>query len=231
MKLTVLGKYGPYGKAGVGAASGYLIRDDNFCILLDMGSGVLSRLIAEVDVKQLDGIFISHLHYDHTSDLLPFRYLLEETGVKMKIFTSPDDSDWYKMLFNHPLFDVTDVTDGQSLTVKDKKLTFFEMKHPVYDLAVKIEGGGVFSYTGDTNFNANLYPLLNGADVAVADCSKPAGFVGGHMTVTEAIRLKRETNVKLLIASHAAPDYDPEKDFENTDGLVSAEELKTYYVR
>ena len=83
MKLKILGKYGPYGKAGEGAASGYLITDDDFCFLLDMGSGVLSRLIAEIDVKNLDGIFISHLHYDHTSDLLPFRYLLEEIDAKI----------------------------------------------------------------------------------------------------------------------------------------------------
>lgn len=228
MKLKILGKYGPYGKAGVGAASGYLVKDDGFNMLLDMGSGVLSRLIAEIDPKNLDGIFISHLHYDHTSDLLPFRYLLEETGTKVTIYTEKQESAWYDMLFLHPLFNVVNVDENTVLDVKGKKVSFFRMKHPVPDLAIKIEGNGVFAYTGDTVYNENLAALFSSCDIAVADCSKPADFVGGHMTVTEAKRLKQETDVKKLIASHASPDFDPSEEFAGTDGLLSAEEGKEY---
>ena len=73
MELTVLGKYGPYPKAGGGAASGYLVKNGGDSLLLDMGSGTLSRLLSSVDLKNLGGIFISHLHYDHTTDLLPLK--------------------------------------------------------------------------------------------------------------------------------------------------------------
>lgn len=44
MKLTVLGKYGPYGKAGNGSTSGYLVENCGDYIVLDMGSGTLSKL-------------------------------------------------------------------------------------------------------------------------------------------------------------------------------------------
>ncbi len=230
MKLKILGKYGPYGKAGEGAASGYLITDDDFCFLLDMGSGVLSRLIAEIDVKNLDGIFISHLHYDHTSDLLPFRYLLEEIDTKINIYTEKIDDEWYKILYDHPLFNVINVDENTVLDVKGKKITFFRMNHPVPCLAIKIEGNGVFAYTADTVYNDNLIPLLTGCDVAVADCSKPAHFIGGHMPAPTALKLKKETDVKLLIASHAAPDYDPSEVFVGTDGVVFAEEGKVYEI-
>ena len=56
MELTVLGKYGPYPKAGGGAASGYLVKNGGDSLLLDMGSGTLSRLLSSVDLKNLGGI-------------------------------------------------------------------------------------------------------------------------------------------------------------------------------
>ena len=43
LKLTILGCYGPYPKAG-GACSGYLLEDETTKILIDCGNGVLSRL-------------------------------------------------------------------------------------------------------------------------------------------------------------------------------------------
>ena len=230
MKLKILGKYGPYGKAKVGAASGYLLCDDGFRMLMDMGSGVLSRLIAETDVKNLDGIFISHLHYDHTSDLLPFRYLLEETGAKVKIYTEKQDDEWYKILFNHPLFEMVDIDENSVIELKGKKISFYRMKHPVPCLGIKVEGNGVFAYTGDTVYNDNLIPLLNGCDVAVADCSKPPEFIGGHMPATVAAELKNKTTVKTIIASHASPDYDPSEVFEKEEGIVFAEEGKEYEI-
>lgn len=231
MQVTVLGKYGPYGKAGEGAASGYLVEDDGFKLLLDMGSGVLTRLIARVDVKDLDGIFVSHLHYDHTSDLLPFRYLLDETETHVKIYTEKQTDEWYNILFGHPLFDVVDIKDGETIQIKDVKITFFRMKHPSPDLAIRLESkNGTICYTGDTVFNDNLYPLLNGADLAIVDCSKPAHFIGGHMPATVAKKLKEETTVKTILASHAAPDFDPENVFAGMDGVLFAEEGKTYKV-
>ena len=228
MKLTVLGKYGPYGKAGCGAASGYLIEDDGFKMLLDMGSGTLSRMLSYITPDELDGIFISHLHYDHTSDLLPFRYLLDETQTKIKIYTEKSDSEWYRLLFAHPLFEIINVDENSKLTIKGKEIEFFRMNHPVPDLAIKIKGNGTFAYTGDTVYNENLIPLLNGCSLAVCDCSKPDHFIGGHMTAKNAHYLTENTNVKMILASHAAPDYEPKEEFSNNDRITVAEELKTY---
>ena len=76
MKLTVLGKYGPYAPAH-GATSGYLLENGGKNLLLDMGSGVLARLQEFIVPEQLDGIIISHVHYDHINDLFLYRYMLE----------------------------------------------------------------------------------------------------------------------------------------------------------
>ena len=51
MKLTVLGKYGPYPPVG-GATSGYLLQSKNQNVLLDLGAGTLARLQEKVSLKE-----------------------------------------------------------------------------------------------------------------------------------------------------------------------------------
>ena len=87
MKLTVIGNYGPYPRKSGTSCSCYLIEDKGVKILLDFGSGAIANLQSVVDIKDIDYIFISHLHYDHTSDLLPLRYLLADKGKKINIIT------------------------------------------------------------------------------------------------------------------------------------------------
>ena len=59
MKLTILGNYGPY-PTNNGNLSGYAVEDNDFLMLLDMGSGTLSKFLSKFDIKKLDAIFISH---------------------------------------------------------------------------------------------------------------------------------------------------------------------------
>lgn len=229
MELTVLGKYGPYGKAGVGAASGYLVTDGDFKILCDMGSGVLSRLINAVDVRQLDGIYISHLHYDHTSDLLPFRYLLEEIEKPVTIYTHRENSEWYNILFNHPLFNMVDTDENTVLDVRGVKMEFFKMNHAITDYAVKFTGSGKLLYTGDTAYTDAIIDAGKDCDVILADCSKPTHFIGAHMTADKAIILQEKTGAR-VIATHLSPDYTPEEIFEGKENIYIAEEGKTYRI-
>ena len=81
MELTVLGRYGPYPRAG-GACSGYLVRAEGTTLLVDCGAGVLSRLFSVCALCQIDAILLSHLHYDHCADLSVLRYALEQQGAR-----------------------------------------------------------------------------------------------------------------------------------------------------
>ena len=84
MKLTVLGKYGPYAPPG-GATSGYLMENGGEYVLLDMGSGVLARLQEFIQPSQLKGIIVSHVHYDHINDLFLYKYMLEGLNKQGKL--------------------------------------------------------------------------------------------------------------------------------------------------
>ena len=231
MKVTVIGKYGPYAKEGNHAASCYLVNSGKTNLVLDMGPGTLSRLREVIDVREISAIFISHLHYDHTSDLLCFRYLLEDLNDhKVTIYTQLEDSPWCKLLFDHPDFNVIGVTSKSKIQVGDLSLSFYDMKHTVPCLAVKInDGERTLAYTGDTLYNENIPSLIDGADAVVMDCSKPLGFKGPHMNVGIAKEIHEKTGVR-IISSHLSPDYDPTEEYKNIHGIETAEEMKTYEI-
>ena len=77
MILKILGNNGPYPAPG-GACSGYLLQSDSgdTRILIDCGPGVLSRMMTEDCLDTLDAVVLSHLHYDHMSDMLPMQYAI-----------------------------------------------------------------------------------------------------------------------------------------------------------
>lgn len=229
MELTVLGKYGPYGKAGTGCSSGYLVKNGDDCIVLDMGCGTLSRLMAKVDIAKIKHIYISHLHYDHTSDLLVFRYLLEEVSQTVNIYTHREDTPWYKILFDHPNFNVVDIDENTVINIGTTELRFLPMQHTVTDYAILIKGEKTLCYTGDTLFNPNILKCFAASDLVLADCSKPKGFNGPHMTVEDAIRLAKQYPETKIIATHQSAAYDPKADLEAT-GILSAEEGATYSI-
>lgn len=229
MELTVLGKYGPYGKAGGGCSSSYLVRNRDDFIVLDMGSGTLSRLMAKVDIKKIKHIFISHLHYDHTSDLLVFRYLLEELSQSVNIYTHQEDSPWYNILFNHPNFNVININENTIINIGSMELSFLPMKHTVEDYAILIKGDKTLCYTGDTLYNDNILKCFEASDLVLADCSKPKGFLGPHMNIEDAIRLSRQFPNTKIIATHQSADYNPKNDLEKT-GIICADEGTTYTI-
>lgn len=227
MELTVLGKYGPYGKAGTGAASGYLVKNQDDYLVMDMGSGTLSRLMDVADIKTIKHIFISHLHFDHTSDLLPFRYLLEELDHTVNIYTHKEDTPWYKILFDHPNFNMINIDENSEIKIGSMTLSFLKMNHTVTDYAVIINGEKTLCYTGDTVYNDNIPKCFEISDLVLADCSKPRDFNGPHMNIEDAIKLSKEYFAK-IIATHLSADFDPTELLKPYKNITVAEELKTY---
>ncbi len=76
MKLTVLGCWAPYPRAG-GACPGYLLQAGGSNILLDCGNGVFSNLRKYLDFRLLEAVIVSHFHPDHYLDLYCLRHAVE----------------------------------------------------------------------------------------------------------------------------------------------------------
>lgn len=77
MELIVLGAAPAYTDRRGSAASSYLIRAGDACLLLDLGQGAFSNLAATVEPSVLAAVLVSHLHPDHFIDLVPLRHYLK----------------------------------------------------------------------------------------------------------------------------------------------------------
>lgn len=228
MKITALGIYGPYPKSGDHACSCYLVEYKDTSLVIDFGSGALSRL-QETDISKVKYVCLTHYHYDHTSDLFPLVYMCEVTGQKFTLISGEDDSAYANAVRNNPCFKWQKVDESTVFKADDLTLRFFKMKHPVPTLAVLVEGDKKVAFSGDTVYNDNLPALLKNADMAFLDCSKPAGFKGPHMNVEIAKELAANFPSVRIITTHLNPDYDPTADLVGSTVEV-AEEGKCYSI-
>jgi len=230
MKLLVLGKYGPFESASGGVCNCYLVSGENTRLLLDMGPGSLGRVQRAVDIKAIDAIYISHLHFDHTADLLSFRYLLDVLNHKVKIYAPLDNSPYCNVLFDSPRFEVIDTNQNKNFTVGEFNCTLVKTNHPVTNYGIRISSNGkTLVYTGDTAMCEELTELLSNADLAVGDFSKAPDFKGFHLTVNDAKDLASKLNIKIL-ASHITPTDAKINHFKGCKNIKTAKEWKTYKI-
>jgi ribonuclease BN (tRNA processing enzyme) len=99
LQLTVIGCSAASERPG-GACSSYLVTYGAVNVLMDCGPGSLSFLRQEINPRNLDAIILSHLHADHTLDLVPLAYGLKygppvgderkPSGAKLTLFVPPD---------------------------------------------------------------------------------------------------------------------------------------------
>lgn len=246
MKLTVLGKYGPFPAPG-GACSGYLLECGSKKLLLDLGSGTLSRLLQLEKDLRIDAVLLSHLHSDHMADMLILRYALQQLRARGQTVPMPltvimpdSPEEEYRLLSASGVFDITAAQDKLRARMDDITITMHRMTHPVptYAFCIEHEGRRLF-YTGDTGWREDLPALCRGADLLLADtCFTDADRkygVSAHLTASEAGRIAREAGVKRLICTHlwgGAPTPDitlKEASAQFPDTLV-AEEMRAYLI-
>lgn len=213
MRLTVLGNNGPFPAPG-GACSGYLVESDsgNTCVLLDCGAGVLSRLQQIMPAERLDGIVLSHLHYDHMSDMLPLHYYFQfhPLSQPMNVFLPAVPAE-VRALIEDAQFDLWPMRETN---IGEMTLRFCRVRHPVPTYAVCIEcDGAKFVYTGDTNTEPVLELFADGTDLLLADAGlSDADYRENapHLSARLCGKLAADVRAKQLVLTHLNPKYDPE---------------------
>lgn len=211
MKLHVIGCHGPYPCAG-GATSGYLLEHEGRALLMDCGAGVLGRLMQMFDPAALECVILSHLHFDHASDMLVLRYYLERMGKTLPVYVPGEDASPLRQMLTEPAFRV--IPYPEMLQVMGLSVTTMPVNHPVPCRALRItDGKKTLVFTGDTNECPGLASFSRDADVLLAD----SAFLSGewnekmpHMSAKMCGELAREANVKHLYLTHLAPRHAPE---------------------
>jgi ribonuclease BN (tRNA processing enzyme) len=211
MKLTVIGFWGGYPKRNE-ASSGYLLEHNDFRLLIDCGSGVLSKLQNFVEPEQLDAVILSHYHPDHIADIGVLQHARLIQGFLGKDFGplplyghNLDYTEFEKLTYKNITIGMT-YDSKKPLRVGPFTITFLETNHPVACYAMRIEvDGKILIYTADTSFKNEFIPFSSEADVLLCECNFYKGQNGqgaGHMTSIDAGTLAHEANVKKLILTH-----------------------------
>lgn len=225
MQLIIIG-------SGTGAVqphrgpAGYILKRDHQTFLLDGGAGTIKKCLeAGISYKVIDKIFYTHLHPDHTLDLITFLFATKHTPgfkrtKKLEIYGPSGFLKFYKQvtaLFGAGLTEATYRIQIQELEegmvqIDGWQVEVKKMQHTENAIGYRFEmDGKVLVYSGDTDYGREIIELAAAADVLVLECSFPDQMkVAGHLTPTEAGKIAAAANVKKLILTHLYPPCDAE---------------------
>jgi len=221
LKLTVLGCYGPYPKAG-GACSGYLLEDKNTKILIDCGNGVLSKLFAYCeDLNKLDAIFISHLHPDHISDLMVLRYaifikrMFKKLDMPIPIYLPANPIEEYERIQYNDSFAFSIINEVTEVNIKDIKIIFKKTNHPVECYAMSFEKDNKkFVYSGDTRYFNELIDFASKSDLFLCEANildKDMTETVPHLSAKQAAEIALKANVNKVVLTHLLPEINSDE--------------------
>ena len=239
MKVTFIGIYGGYPKAG-GANASLLVEDKGVSIVIDMGSATVSHLESIKPIDEIDSVIITHAHYDHYADApiaVYGRLISKQLGRDLPPldFYGPSDPDLERMLNMEGVSRFIPVDGSTRLSIGPFSISFHRTIHPVECYAVSVEScGRRLFYTSDGAFSDSIAAKAAGADLLVAECSflskYGSGSAMGHMNGKECALFASKCNAALTRLIHI-PYYSDTRDLEAEaciiPGSAIARELET----
>lgn len=221
----MLGKSPSWPDAG-GACSGYLVQDDETCLLVDCGSGVLARLRVVCDYARVDGVVVSHMHADHFLDLIPYAcalsygprdhpatpvLLLPPGGreVLREITSAGGQEDVVENAFGAREYDIAEPERVGTL-----RLRFQPVPHFVRANAIEVSsdgGSGRFTFGADHGPSDELCAFAAGTDLLMLEATlrEPEDDgPRGHLTPAEAGEHAARCNAARLVLTHISDELD-----------------------
>jgi len=224
MRVTILGS-GTLVPTGIRGPAGYAVEVAGHVLLLDGGTGTLRRLAeAGLDYRAIDHLFYTHVHPDHTGELVPFlfaqRHTPGHTRTRDLWVTGPRGfASFYERLtgiFDRWIFGETYAVRVRELwesevQVGEARVEAIPLRHSVAEVGYRITApdGATLAYTGDTDVTEAVSELARDADVLIADCSSPDDQkLDGHLTPGLVGELARAGRARMVVLSHLYPMCD-----------------------
>ncbi len=206
--IDVIGMYGPY-PSREGGCSSYLVRYKDKNILLDMGCGSLINLQKIIKLEDIDMIILSHLHYDHISDIFSYKYFLESRGKKIIVYAPPSPVDVVRSL-DSKAFEIREINEDLTFTFGNLDFSFIKTKHPFLNYGIKITNGiKTFFYSGDASYSEEIGEFIRDIDVALLDSAFLRDIseekLEIHMSAYQCSLLAKKYSVKKLFLTHLNP--------------------------
>ena len=212
-RLVVLGSCGAWPEPGR-ASSAFLLEHEGFRIVLDLGYGVLSRLLdalGSTNAVGLDAAIVTHRHADHVADLhglfralhlgerdeLPLPLYAGEGAVDVAEAMEMGEPGRVRQVFEvHPL-------PAPPYTVGPFVLASVALPHYVPNAGVRLSAEGLtIAYTGDTDPAPEIAELGRDADLFIVDAL--------CLTARQAGEAANAAKAKRLLLTHFWPGSDRE---------------------
>jgi ribonuclease BN (tRNA processing enzyme) len=224
LELTILGS-GTSVPSPTRMSPAHLLRADGYSLLVDCGSGCTTSLArAGVFLDQLGGILLSHLHPDHTADLLPLLFALSNPSGPPRTAPLPlwgPEGTAERLQKLGELYGrwvrprraelrVTELHDGEEQEARSAegagplRITAFAVDHMRHSLAFRLElDGKVLCYSGDSAPCPGLERAAQGADLFLCECAAlDEEPVKGHMTPSSVGRLATAAGCRAVVLTH-----------------------------
>jgi len=218
LELTILGS-GTSVPSATRLSPAHLVRTDGYSLLVDCGSGASSSLArAGVSLDQVGGILLSHLHPDHTADLLPLLFALSNPVGPPRVaelpLWGPEGTalrvDKLREVYGpwvrprRAELRVQELRDGEEVQAGPLRIVAFAVEHTRGSLAFQIaHEGKLLAYSGDSAPCAGLERAALGADLFLCECAAiDEEPVKGHMTPSGVGRLATAAGCREVVLTH-----------------------------
>ena len=201
MQVTVLGKSPAWQDAG-GACSGYLVRDGQTVVVVDLGNGAFSELRRHVDYVDVDGVVVSHMHADHFLDLVPYSYALTYAPRQQPVAIPPwwpgndhparpalhvptgardvlrrvvgawGNEDLVENAFALREYAPDDVIEVGTMRIRFHAVPHYLPTHAV-EVTSSVDGSGRLTYGADCSPNGELVEFARGTDMLIIEATLP----------------------------------------------------------
>ncbi|MFI6418206.1 MBL fold metallo-hydrolase [Streptomyces sp. NPDC050842] len=220
LRVTVLGSATPFPRPD-NPCSGLLVEGGGVRVWVDAGTGTLAELQRYVTLGDVDAVWISHLHADHSADLLTASYGLLYAGlgvsVPVALFGPVGIADRLAgFLTNGPerspvekAFAVEELYDGHVVRLGGLTLRSRGVEHAgpdAFALRVEDEGGGSLVYSGDCEPCPSLVELARDCDLFVCEAD---GEGPGHHSAAQAGRSAAAAGAGRLVVTHVGSGVEP----------------------
>jgi ribonuclease BN (tRNA processing enzyme) len=217
LSVQVLGCRSPYPVVGA-PCSGYLVNASGALILLDLGLAVWPELIREVEPSSLSAIWVSHLHPDHSGDLLAaYQWAANSKDpARIPIYGPPGWADRVGAFLPtddgaaqiRHYFDVREHTEDKLIHLEGMTLIAVPVEHSVPTWGIRLTyDGTILAYSADTGPCPALETLATDAHLFICEAGSAEPGSKYHCSPEEAAHIGSQA--RRLLLTHLAQTLVP----------------------
>lgn len=195
-------------------------------VLVDPGAGSIQRMADRgIPLERLTHILFTHLHPDHTGDLVPLLFALKNPRYRERprrvqlagprglrnLMRDLLRSAWGRWVDAGDKIEVVELETGSDsfAALGLFEVVAFPVAHAEGSVAYRIErrGGPAIAYTGDTDRCDGVVDAARNADLLLIECSFPEGQKHeGHLIPSEVGRMAAAAGARRVVLLHLYPE-------------------------